>query len=98
MTIKAPFMPAYTQGQTVTPAAGSAAVASGVGQAQIVFSHLSGNVTYVRTGPAGVVATAADYPILPGTQVSLSKDIDHTHVAYISPLGSSLHILPGNGF
>ena len=91
-------MTAYTQGAVVTPAAGSANTEKGKGDAQVTFTHLSGGLTYVRTGFSGVVATTSDYPILPGTQVSLSKDIDHTHIAYLSAAGSSLHIITGNGF
>lgn len=93
-----PFNPAYASGQTVTPAAASAAAADLIPSRQVCLTNLGTNVCYVRIAAAATAATAADYPVPPGSQVSITKDYDHLKIATISPLGTTLHIMCGLGF
>lgn len=92
-----PFNPTYASGQTVTPAASSAAAADLQPGRQVCLTNLGTNVCYVRIGAAAAAATAADYPVPPGSQVTITKDHDHTKCATISPLGTTLHIMVGLG-
>lgn len=98
MTVKAPFAPAYTQGQTVTAAAAAASITIGKGAKSICLTNTGSNVGYVRTGASGIVATAADYPVPAGIQVVISKPDDHDTLSYISASGTTLHAIPGEGF
>jgi hypothetical protein len=94
------FAPAYGQGVVVASVTtSSAASAVGVESKSLVVTNTGSNAIYLRTGLTGAVATTADYPLLSGAQVSISKPQDHTHVAYITASStSSLHIIPGEGF
>jgi hypothetical protein len=98
MSVKAPFQPAASSGVIVTPAAASAAVTIGLGNKNVCFTNLGANVCYVRCGLAGITASTADYPVLPNSQIVLGKDQDHNTVAHISASGTSLSILPGEGW
>ena len=93
------FNPAYGTGVTVAPGTTSASVAiSGDGPVIVVTNLSSYIVAYVRTGIDSATATTADYPVLPGTQVSLSKGRYENRLAYITASGtSSLHIISGRG-
>ncbi len=96
--IIAPVFPQYGSGQTVTPAAASAAATLQAGTKNVILTNTGLNVCYVRIGASSVAATAADYPVLAGTQVIISKDQDHTALTHISPAGTTLHIMTGEGF
>lgn len=99
MSIDVTFNPSYTKGITVAPSTVSAASAIGFGSKTLCITNLGSFVVYVRVGDSDVVATAADYPILPLTQLSIGKNQDETHVAYVTSSGTgSLHIIPGEGF
>jgi hypothetical protein len=99
MSIDVTFNPAYTKGVTVAPGTVSASSTIGDGSKSLCLTNLGSFVVYVRVGLSGITATAADYPVLPLTQISISKDQDATHVAYVTASGTgSLHILPGEGF
>jgi hypothetical protein len=93
------FAPAYGSGVTVAPGVASASSTLAVASEGVVITNLSTTVTsYVRVGEGAQVATTADYPVLPGTQVSLSKARGERTVAYIAPAGGgSIHIIPGRG-
>ena len=99
MSVNATFNPSYTKGVVVAPSTVSAASVIGAGSKSLCVTNLGSFVVYVSVGTSGVVATAADYPVLPLTQVSLGKDQDATHVAYVTASGTGfLHIMPGEGF
>lgn len=93
------FIPTYGTGVKVSPGSTSASVAIPGDAPAIVVTNLSSYiVTYVRTGTDSATATTADYPVLPGTQVSLSKGRFENRLAYITESGtSSLHIISGRG-
>lgn len=98
MSVLAPFNPAYTQGQTVTAAAAAASVSINKTAKQVAVTNLGNNVAYVRIGTGTIAATTADMPVLPGTQVTLTKGDSQETVSYISAAGTSLHIIPGEGW
>jgi hypothetical protein len=93
------FQPSYGSGTTVAPSGTSAFSTLGLGSLNLVVTNLSAGVTsYVRVGAGAQTATTADYPVLPGTQVSLSKARTDDTVAYITGgSAGSLHIIPGRG-
>jgi hypothetical protein len=93
------FQPSYGSGVTVAPSGTSASSTLGLGSQSIVVTNLSSNViSYVRVGAGAQTATTADYPVLPGTQISLSKARTDNTVAYITGgSAGSLHIIPGRG-
>jgi uncharacterized cupin superfamily protein len=100
MVAQAPFNPVYGSGITVTPTSTSASSTLGLGSKNLALTNLSSTiVTYIRVGDGSQTATAADYPVLPNTQVRITKDDRHTTIAYVSPAGSgSLHIIAGEGY
>lgn len=98
MAILAPFQPRFGAGIVVTPAAASASSEIGQGNKQLILTNIGSNICYVTIGYTGLVASTSGYPVLPGAQVTVSKDQDMTHIAYISASGTSLHIIPGEGW
>lgn len=93
-----PFNPAYGSGQVVTSGAAALAVTNlNKGDQNVVVTNLGSNVCYVRVMDAGDASTA-DYPVLPGTQLSLTKGAEQTRLSHISATGTSLHIMTGNGW
>jgi hypothetical protein len=100
MAVQASFEPNYTRGVTVSPSTSSASSEIGFGSKALVFTNLSPTVVvYINVGTSGITASTADYPILPNSQISLSKCQYDTHVAYITSSGTgSIHIIPGEGY
>lgn len=100
MSVQAAFNPAYGSGITVAPGVASASSTIGAGSKALVITNLSSTVvSYVRVGEGSQTASAADYPVLPSTQIVLSKAQDQGTVAYIAPAGGgSLHIMAGEGY
>jgi hypothetical protein len=96
--IIAPFAPAYTQGQVVAPAAAAASIAINSEAKNVCLTNLGANVCYVRIGNAPIAATTADYPVPVGMQVLITKGDGQNTLSYISAAGTSLHVLPGEGF
>ena len=93
------FSPSYGHGVTVAPTTSSASSTFSGGELNVVITNLSSTVvSYVRVGEGAQTATTADYPVLPNTQVSLSKARFEGTVAYVTGSGTgSLHIIPGRG-
>lgn len=99
MAVLYTFNPAYTQGTTISVTTTSAPAVVGKGAKSLCLSNLGSEVVYVRVSTGTVAATAADYPVLAGSQVSLTKEQDHDTVSAVTASGtSSLHVIPGEGF
>lgn len=100
MSVLNTFNPSYGRGIVVAPGAASAQSTIGVGSKTLVLTNLGVETCYIRVGRGTITASNADYPVLAGTQLSISKDQDDTVVAYISAsaTATSLHILPGEGW
>lgn len=99
MADSATFAPAFGQGQTVAPGVASASVVCGLNSRNLCLTNLGTFVCYVRASLGASTATIADYPVSPGSQVSITKSQGSDIVSFISPGGTtSLHIIPGDGF
>ena len=101
MTVMATFNPAWGSGTTASVTASSGNSLRGLGSKSLCLTNLGTDVAYVRTGVgSGTTATTADYPVLPGSQVSITKGMDDNYVAYICAAteSTSLHIMAGEGF
>jgi hypothetical protein len=99
MTIKAPVQPGYGTGQTLAPGAASATITMTGGSKQLILTNLGANPAYVRVGGADIKpATVADYPVPAGAQVVITKAADDNKLSHISPLGTDLHVMNGEGF
>ena len=95
------FNPAYTQGITVAPGAVAASSTIGLNSKSLCLTNLGAITVYVRaykTSDGVKTATAADYPVLPLTQVTITKAEDHDALTYIGAAGASLHVIPGEGW
>ena len=93
-----PFNPAYTSGQTKTSAALAASFSVAAGTNQVCITNTGSYIAYVRIGVGSFSATTADYPVLAGSQVVLTKAQDDTVVSHISTSGTTLHFICGSGF
>ena len=93
-----PFNPAYTSGQTKTSAALAASFSVAAGTNQVCITNTGSYIAYVRIGVGSFSATTADYPVLAGSQVVLTKAQDDTVVSHISASGTTLHFICGIGF
>lgn len=95
----ATFAPAYGQGITVAPGAATGSTLIGLNSRSLCLTNLGTFTCYVRVTQGASSATIADYPVIAGGQVSISKSQQGDTVSYISPGGAtSLHIIPGDGF
>ena len=95
------FTPSYGYGINITGAATTAnAVVDLNGKRHTVcITNTGTDPVFIRTGDSTVVATAADYPVLGGSQITVSKDAIHTHIAVIAPAGAPVvYAIPGSGF
>ena len=94
------FAPKYDSGQTITTGASSPVTyTKGVGNKSLVVTNLGGVVVYVRvSNDATLAATAADYPVLPLSQVSIRKAGDDAIIDTFSASAGSLHVISGEGF
>lgn len=100
MTTMQPICPAYGTGQTVAPAIGSAIATLIKGSNQLILTNLGAAVCHVRVANAAdaPVATANDYPILAGQQVTITRGRDQDALAHICAAGTTLHIMNAEGF
>ena len=93
------FAPAYGTGSVNITISTSAQIAIPQGTKSLVLTNLGSVTIYVRVGFDPTTASVADYPILSGCQASISKDIQHDVIAFVSPEGSSsLHVMLGEGY
>lgn len=98
MAFEAPFYPRYTKALQLTPAAVSAQVTIPAGSKQMILTNTGANEAFIRVGSGTFTATVNDYLVMAGTQISLSKLEDHDQLAHMSPAGTSLHVIFGEGF
>ena len=94
------FAPGFGTGITVATTTTSSNTALRAGSQQVVVSNTdSTNIIYFRTTPDNAaVATAADYLVFPGQQVSITRAQDHAFIAIIAAAGTpSVHVITGDG-
>lgn len=99
MAVLETFNPAYTRGVTISVTTTSAPATVGKGSKTLCLTNLGTETVYVRVSTGTVAATSADYPVLGGTQVTITKEQDMDTVSAITGAStSSLHVIPGEGF
>ena len=93
------FSPGYGTGQTFTTGASSAGGTIAASSDSLALTNLGTVTIYIRIGGSAVAATIADYPLLSGNQVTVSRQSANGHISHISPDGAgSLHVMAGAGF
>lgn len=98
MSMLAPFCPRYGSGQTLTSAAVSATASLPKGNKQIRIVNTGSNPAYVRVGNGALTATTADLYLVAGTIETFTVDQEHDVIAHISPLGTTLNVINGEGW
>lgn len=96
MSTQQPINPMYGSGQALT--SGASANVTVPPTKQLVLTNFGANVFYVRCGATSQTATAADFPVPPGCQVSITKDADHLNMAHYAPTATTGHVIGGEGF
>ena len=98
---EAAFTPSYGRGiaNTTSTSTSRNEVDSNANRQSVTVTNTGTVVVFVKTGDSSVVATAADFPVLGGTQVAISKDARDTHIAMIATSGTPLvYAIAGSGF
>lgn len=95
-----PFAPAYGKGITVTPGAASAVQAFPNNATAVEITNTGAVNCAVRFAETSSVTASltADYLILPGMKVVITKPRDWEYFAHIGTAAGSLHLIPGEGF
>lgn len=101
MTVKQPFMPHYGTNQVLTAVATVTSVNLPLGGKQLRVVNTGANKGYFRTysstGTPGAAASTADYPVPAGLGCVVSR-IGHDMISVISATGTTLEVMPGEGF
>ena len=98
MSANQPFSPKYGSNQSLTAAAGSQSASIDGNNKQVRIINTGTNVAYVRVGTGSVTATAADFPVPGGSGSTISKGDGENVLAYVSPTGTTLHVMTGEGY
>lgn len=98
MAVEASFQPRYGSGQTVTPAAAAASIDIDASAKTVCLTNTGANICYIRIGRGSISATTADYPVVAGQQVAVSKGDGDNVLSHISAVGTTLHVITGEGF
>jgi len=98
MSKESTFYPAYKSGKSISATATSANVALGTETGSLAVTNTGTEIIYVCCGDSTVEATATDYPVKGGDQVSIGRDPRATHVAAICPTGTAtVLVISGEG-
>ncbi len=92
-----PFQGVYGENQSVSAGASSASVSIRSVSQSTRLVNSGSNICYVRIGAGSQVATTSDTPVLSGESLIVRKADGDDTVAYISALGTTLDIQPGEG-
>jgi hypothetical protein len=100
MTIKQPFSPSYGSNLVLTAAAASASAVLPNKTNQLSITNSGASIGHVRVFNSATAkpATTADLPILAGATRIITKDSQQDSIAYISAVGTTLHVMEGEGF
>lgn len=91
------FNPTWGSNTPVATGALSARIEKGKGSKSILATNTGTVTVYFRCGDSTVTASAADYPVLAGSQITITKFQDATHVAYFSTVAGTVEIMEGEG-
>lgn len=97
MTIRAPFQPRRGVNAVVTPGASSASASIDSQAKSVRLVNVGLNICHVRIGSGAQTATTADMPVRANSEIVVQKGDGDDTVAYISALGTTLHIQTGEG-
>lgn len=102
MTARQPFAPAFTRTVTVAATTTSAPFNITAGNKQWSVANAGTTVAFIRAFKSGngtPAATAADFPILPGSDRVITVDQDFDRASVVAASGTpTLYITPGEGF
>lgn len=101
MTIKQPFFPQYGSNQVLAAAAASASAAINQDCKQLRVVNTGPNKGYFRTynsNNGAQSATVADCPVPTGMATTVTKDMTHNAIAFISAGGTTFEVMTGEGF
>lgn len=96
-----PFSPHYGSGQTVTAtSAAAASVTINSNSFNVMVTNTGAQIAYVRVGTDSATATAADFPVLAGSQAAITKGSGQNILSYIGVAAgdTTLHIMTGEGW
>ena len=96
------FQPAWESGQviSVTTTTANVEIAVPSNNEQLALTNTGSTICYVNIGATAALsaATTAGYPILPTSQILLTKKLDDKFVSAITAASTtSLHVMPGDG-
>ena len=96
------FNPAWESGQIISVSSTTANVeiAEPSNNTTLVVTNTGATTCYVNIGSTAALsaATTAGYPVLPTSQILLTKRLDDKFVSAITASSTtSLHVMPGNG-
>ncbi len=94
------FAPAFGNGLLLSPGVASATTAFPNNSNAVELTNLGATRVSVAFGNTNAVTASlnADYTIMPGMKIVVTKNRDYEFVAHISSAaGGSLHIIPGEG-
>lgn len=101
MTVKQPFMPHYGANQVLTAGATPTSVSVPIGGKQLRVVNTGASKGYFRTynsmAAPGTTASAADYPVPAGLGCIVTR-IGHDMISVFSSGGTTLEVMPGEGF
>lgn len=97
MAINETFNPKWGTNEPVVTGA-SASIEKGKGSKSILATNTGTVTVYFRCGDSAVTASAADYPVLAGSQITITKFQDDTHLATYSALAGAVEVMAGEGF
>lgn len=97
MTMRAPFNPTAGANQVVTPAAAAARITIDPASKSVRLVNSGANICHVRITAAAGTATIADTPVLPNSDLIVSKGEGQGSLSYISAAGTTLHVQTGEG-
>jgi hypothetical protein len=92
-----PIVIGNTNSLSVTNVSARVAIPTPKGNQIVVSSAADNDQCYIAIGDSSVTATTAGYPILPGTQQTLTVLPSQTHVAAITATTATLQITTGDG-
>jgi hypothetical protein len=95
------FAPAFGNGLLLSPGVASTTTAFPNNSNAVELTNLGATRVSVSFGDTNAVTASlnADYTILPGMKIVVTKNRAHQFIAHISSAaGGSLHIIPGEGF
>ena len=96
-----PFAPSYGSSLALSPGVASAASNIRAGTRQIRIVNTGSAIAYIRTfdsqNTPAPAATSADFAIPAGMASVISKDPMHDRIAHISPAGTTLQVMVGEG-